>query len=206
MIISRARFRSFTLLETIITIVIMSILIWVIFQVYVMVGRIAVFVQGQKWIHDEMIYVIQTMQNLVDSQSTVLWWFDSLTDELKNWFDERLVLSDDTFTYIFTKVCTTTWFIEECVLQLEKDDDDVFTTNEIIPMTDPDALYLNNFYIRKLPYLAAGWWWSAEENYERAMHEWFWLFMDVESPRYDPEKWWFSPNQQYQIFFNVRKY
>jgi hypothetical protein len=59
-----------------ITVVIMAVLIGLIFEIFVTIGRISVFVQLNRAVHGELIYVTQTIQNMVDDQNMQLTGMD----------------------------------------------------------------------------------------------------------------------------------
>jgi len=64
----------FTLIEVIITIVIISLLIGLIFNIFITIGRLSVNTQLQRSVHNELIYTVQTIQNMVDNQDMSLTW------------------------------------------------------------------------------------------------------------------------------------
>ncbi|MBP7848040.1 type II secretion system protein [Patescibacteria group bacterium] len=58
--------KGFTLVELLITTVIMGMLIGLLFEIFVLIARIAVKVEHERSVHNEIIYVMQTIQNLID--------------------------------------------------------------------------------------------------------------------------------------------
>jgi type II secretory pathway component PulJ len=65
------RIWSFTLIEVTITIVVMGILIGALFQAYGFIARIATTIQANNQIQQEMLYILQTLQNDVDTAQSV---------------------------------------------------------------------------------------------------------------------------------------
>ena len=188
----------FTIVETVITVIIMGILIWVVFETYVVIWRIAVFIQAQKWIHNEVIYMTQIIQNLVDDQNVVLTWSSYSQLSLTKWFKNDLELIDDEFSYTFSRMCET----RGCYINLEKKPIEFIIGIDTIintPITNVWDVEVNQFVVKVLPF-------EEEDTFEKTMHEWFWLFLDTEAPHYEPEKWRFRVNYQGQLFFNPRKY
>lgn len=189
---------GFTLIETVITTVIMAILIWVVFETYVIIWRIAVFIQLQKWIHNEVIYITQVVQNLVDNQNIVLTWIDLTQLSATNGFKSDLELVDDEFKYTFERVCGDDW----CYIELDKRNiifDELIDVPLKTALTNVTDIEVNQFVVKMLPY-------EQELTFTWTMHDWFWLFMDVEAPQYSEENWWYRVNYQWQLFFNPRKY
>jgi prepilin-type N-terminal cleavage/methylation domain-containing protein len=58
--------KAFTLIELVITMVILSLLIGVLFEIFIMISHISVKIQHERGLHDESIYVIQSIQNIID--------------------------------------------------------------------------------------------------------------------------------------------
>lgn len=190
----------FSLIETIITVAIMAILIWIVFKTYVVIGRIAVFIKWERWIHNEIIYLTQVIQNLVDNQSVVMTWTDFAQLTLTNGYKEDLELVDDNFYYTFTRTCVTDW----CYVNLEKKSLDYNPSNpdDILlntALTNTSDIEINQFVIKVLPF-------REETTFTWTMHDWFWLSIDAESAIYSETNWWHHINYQWQLFFNPRKY
>ncbi len=188
----------FTILETIITVVIIGLLIGVIFQIFVVVGRIAVFVQQQRQVHNEMIYVIQILQNLIDDQAIVLdmSWYWNL--EWNFWYAPvlRLVDTETDLQYRFSNLCEDEW----CYINLEIVWDIDLEIDIInVPLTSVNQINIEHLYFKILPFLEMN-------TFETTMHQWFWMFIDARSPIYDQELRWNRVFYRGQLFFNQRKY
>lgn len=186
----------FTLIETIITTVIMSILIWVVFEIYVVIGRMAVFIQWQKELHNELIYVVQTIQNLVDDQDVLLVASDNLSGRAG--FSETLKLEDDNDLIFMNRVCSEDGL---CYIEMGKESKSDGTT-ELIPLTSTWSVHVEQFYIKALPYTQQG----ETATFEETMHDGFWFFIDTRVPFFDQSKRRFRVSQKVQIFFTLRKY
>lgn len=186
----------FTLIETIITTVVMSILIWLVFEIYVVIGRMAVFIQWQKELHNELIYIVQTIQNLVDDQDVLLVFDDSLS--WKSWFSETLKMEDDIDFIFMNRRCGSDGL---CYIEMEKENKDN-STIERIPLTSTWSVHIEQFYIKALPFIEQG----ASASFEETMHDGFWFFVDARVPFFDQTKRWFRVSQKVQIFFTLRKY
>lgn len=187
----------FTLIETVITVLIMSILIWVVFELYVVIGRMAVFIQWQKELHNELIYVVQTIQNLVDDQEVLLVYDDSLNEIW--WFTETLRLEDDDDTLFINSVCDDEWLCGLEMLRRDKSTSD----EQSLMLTNTWSIHVSKFYIKALPLEDQD---DPGTSFEDTLHEWFWLFLDAQVPYFDQEKRWFRVRQDIQIFFTIRKY
>lgn len=190
---------GFTLVETTITIVIMSLLIGLVFEIYVVIWRMAVFVQWQKQLHTEMIFVIQTIQNLVDDQDILLEWTGEREEE--HGFEQRLWLSDDDYDYFLVNACDV-WENQLCHLELQKQAKLPSGEDAIIPLTSTWDVHIEQFYVKVLPFVEQ----NGATSFEDKMHEGFWLFIDVQVPFYNENKRWFRVSQKIQNFFTMRKY
>ncbi len=186
-----------------ITIVIMAVLIWLIFEIFVTIWRISVFVQMSRSVHGELIYVSQTIQNMVDDQDMQLTWLDlswTWWDNLTAWWKQSLVLADEEFQYQISRNCVDE---ENCFLQLfrlELDPDFLWSVESwSLALTDPWLVDIASFAVRTLPY-------DSATNYEQILHKGFWLLLDMRVPQYDSTKWWFRVQQQAELFFTMRKY
>ena len=198
-------FKWFTLVEVIITIVIMAILIWLVFEVFVTIWRIAVYVQLNRAVHSELIYVSQTIQNMVDDQNMVLTWLVlewTWGDSETFWWKQSLRFSDDQFNYQVITDCVSE---PNCFLKLSwiELDPNYFPWSYIesgsVALTDPDLVNISSFAVRTLPY-------GSPTEYLQLMHKWFWLFLDIRVPQFDDTLWWYKVQQQAQLFFTMRKY
>ena len=182
--------KAFTLVELVITIVILSILIWVLFRVFIMISHIAVRIQHERWMHDEMIYVVQTIQNIIDQWDTQ---FNGEAFSWNYWYSTWLNLIWDSYTY-------TLWRnVFDDSLELVIWDANWWTFSSTYSLTNTNRLKVKDFYIKRVPF-------KNQAVYRNQMHEWFWLFMDLEIPNYDEERRWFNVDRDVQTFYNIRKY
>lgn len=184
-----------------ITVVIMWFLIWLIFQVFVTIWRIAVFVQLNRTVHAEMMYVVQTMQNMVDDQYMNITWLDlTLTwwDATTRWWKSTLQLADENFKYFLNNNCTDA---ENCFLELSWENFQWWwlSTTWSVDLTNSDLIAVDSYAARTLPY-------TSPSSYTWLIHAWFRLFAELRVPQYDETKRWLKVKQQLQLFFTMRKY
>ncbi len=195
----------FTLVELVISTVIIGLLIWLLFEIFTLIARIAVKVEHERAVHNEIIYVMQTIQNLIDqwniSFGDYVGWgdYDSQFGIYKslNLVDTATV-SGSTFVYEINRNCVSTWSTENYVC---------LNTNAlsstwrvVLNLTDNERVLITNFYIKVLQSS------DTETEYTRIVNDGFWLFMDAQIPGYDATRRWFRVDQQVQTFFNLRKY
>jgi hypothetical protein len=170
--------------------VILSLLIGVLFQIFIMISHISVKIQHERWLHDESIYVVQTIQNIIDQWDTS---FDGNPEqrELAFWFAKTLNLSWSDLKYTFSR--------NEVDETLELEITDGITIPVTYVLTNNNRVLVKDFYIKRIPF-------KSQDTYQNQMHEWFWLFVDLEIPGYSADKWRFRVDRNIQTFFNIRKY
>lgn len=192
--------RWFTLVEVMITIVIMGLLIALLFEIFVTIWRIAVFIQLNRTVHWEMIYVAQTIQNMVDDQYMNLTWLDlslGWGDETTQWRKQNLQLADDEFIYVLNNNCVDE---SQCFLNLSRTDNGWWLAQTgNVQLTNPDLTHVQAFAVRTIPNI-------SPTVYTWLVHPWFWFFMDLRVPQYDETKRWLRVQQNIQLFFTMRKY
>jgi len=194
--------RWFTLVETAITIVIIGILVWVVFETYLVIGRIAVFVRRQSSVHNEMIYLTQVMQNLVDNQNVVLTWTNFTQLSATNWFVNELHLQDNDHYYTFSRECEN----DSCYANLFKrpliynpDNPADVALSSNTPLTWIEETEITQFVFKIIPY-------EEENTFAWTMHDGFWMFIEAQSPFYSETDRRNRVDYQWQLFFNPRKY
>lgn len=177
--------KAFTLVELTITMIILSLLVGIIFQVFIVISHMAVKVQNEKLLHNELIYVMQTIQNIVDSWDMELYWYSDEAWSVK----ETLNLSWSTKKYTIE--------LNNDILELISYDALGFTTT--YALTDSSKITVKQFYVKVFPH-------QEGVGIEQIVHDGFWLFLDVETPRYDATKRRYRVKRKMQTFFNIRKY
>ncbi len=198
--------KGFTLVELLISTVIIGMLIGLLFQIFVLIARIAVKVEHERAVHNEIIYVMQTIQNLIDQ------WNIEFADYLNgNQYESRYGIFDslnliDTTTspwrdyrYSINRNCISSGSVEN-YLCLTTNAISISGSDVVLNLTDNDRVEVTNFYIKVLQSS------DTETEYTKIVNDGFWLFMDVRIPQYDETRRWFRVDQKVQTFFNLRKY
>lgn len=157
----------------------------------------AVFIQWQKELHNELIYVVQTIQNLVDDQNILLVYDDSLNEIW--WFSETLRLEDNNDAIFINSLCDAEWL---CGLEMIRRDKSTAVEQQLM-LTSTWSIHVSQFYIKALPLEDQT---NPDTSFEDKMHEWFWLFLDAQVPYFNQNKRWFRIRQNLQMFFTMRKY
>jgi len=145
----------------------------------------AVKIQNEKLLHNELIYVIQTIQNIVDSWDMELYWYSTDAWSVK----ETLYLS---------------WSTHQYTIQLNNNILELISRNHLgnsttYKLTDPSKIIVKQFYIKVFPH-------KDGVEIENIVHDGFWFFIDVETPHYNSSKRRYRVKRNMQTFFNIRKY
>jgi prepilin-type N-terminal cleavage/methylation domain-containing protein len=136
-------YKGFSLLELIITTVVLSILITVLFQSYSYISTTAIRLQTVATLQKEMLQVIQVLQNDVDNGSIV--W--SLTGKVV--WDETLEVITQSWSRIsYYRQCDTQ---QKCGI--------IRDTGDRVLLTDPEKISVTTFSIGHISQASAQWFW-----------------------------------------------
>lgn len=179
----------------------MAFLIGLLFQIFVTIGRIAVFIQLQRTVHNEIIYTSQTIQNLVDNQEISLTGYNLVDDAVFWWRKDALEFTDWTLNYEIKKYSTgTKSYLRMAVCDLVCDPwPSWIDPRQYYQITDPERTRLESFLVKTLPY-------GNDSDYFQLLHNGFWMLVDLRASQYDDNKRYFRVFQQIQLFFSMRKY
>lgn len=199
--IKRTRLAWFTLVELLVTMVVLWLLIGVLFETFIVIWRLALKIRLEKALHDDVIYITQTMQNIIDEWDVALnvgtgAWLGMIQDELQ----VCKACIDDDNNDIYESWTLYTFGLSGDMLVLEEEQIGTWWSTDVYQLTDEHRVSVKNFYVKLLPNNIDG------ASYEERVHNGFWLFMDIQTPRYQEELRWLRVNWQLQTFFNIRKY
>jgi len=173
----------------------MGILIWLLFKIFIMISQISVKVQFERWLHNELIFVMQTMQNLIDQWDLAIVGTTPTDLEITHGLLDTLVLSGDDWQYIIERTCLGTG--ADCSISL------THIAPPAIPaiyyLTDIRRIQIDNLFFKLLPY-------GSQTISDNITHQWFRMYVDAKLPTYNEDKRWYRVEQRMQTFFNVRVY
>lgn len=197
--------KAFTLIELIISTVILWILIVLIFNIYSHILNISTRVENEKIITNEVLFLSQTVQNFVDAYDID---FQKYYDSLGNsslistyWFTWAIHLKSWTWSISIY----ATWDCEDtqdnlkekfCWIQMKQGD-------KTIDITDKNKVYFRKFYFKIIPYQDGS---SYYLNFEDISHNGFWMFSEIYIKNYKQVWWPFDVKLNYENFFNIRQY
>ena len=185
--------KAFTLLEVLISLVIISLLIWIIFWIYTSILKLSVRIEQEKNLNNELLFASQTMQNLVDTYDLNLGYYFSgnkRTDIDENGYTNTLALRTQEKEIKIKKIgeCGVG---SGCFLWLEDG-------NITKQLTNPFRVALPSLKFRILPYKFG----DVDDIYQK----WFWVYGQLTSANYNTWKYELNVSQDIQMFFNVRRY
>lgn len=185
--------KAFTLIEVLISLVIISLLVWVMFGIYSSVLKLSVRIEQEKNLNNELLFASQTIQNIVDNYDLDLGYYFSgwVRNNISNeGYTDILALKSSNKSIIIRKEweCNTE---SGCYLALQD-------WNIIKQLSNPYKVSLPELTFRILPYQFG----SVENIYQK----WFRVYGKMTSSRYNTGKYELNVAQDIQMFFNIRRY
>jgi prepilin-type N-terminal cleavage/methylation domain-containing protein len=185
--------KGFTLIEVLISLVIISLLVGVMFGIYTSILRLSVRIEQEKNLNNELLFASQTIQNLVDNYDLDLDYY--FTGNTRNDIDplgysDTLALSSPDKKVMLKKVgeCGQwSW----CFLAL-------MDGEAIKQLTNPFKVSVPLLQFRIIPYQFG--------SVDSIQQKWFWIYGKMTSSRYNTGKYELNVAQDIQLFFNIRKY
>lgn len=204
----KIRAKAFTLVELIISLVIVALLTWVIFETYRTILDITLRVENEKIVANEMLFAHQVIQSLVDNYEIDYARYRSEWNEIatNNGITNTLYLTGrgGSSNYVWSYEITQVW-------------DAIMLTrwsNAAIPLTDTNAVNVSWLQFQLIPFnttWANAVWAIPIGNLYFMLpgdiqHPAFWMRGTMYIERYKPSNyiWWVK--QPIQSFFNIRSY
>ncbi len=204
----KIRTKAFTLVELIISIVIVALLTWVIFQTYRTILDITVRVENEKIVANEMLFAHQVIQSLVDNYEIDYVRYMSQGNNIatNNGVTQVLYLtgrggdSSYAWSYEITQVGNAIMLRRWVGTQ--------------IPLTDDWAVTISGLQFQLIPFNTTwanvSWAIPIGNLYfmtsNDIQHPAFWMRGMMYIERYRPNSYIWSVKQPIQSFFNIRSY
>ena len=176
----------FTLIEILISMIIIAWLSILVFQIYKTTLFLSLKIQNEKVINNEVLFVMQTIQNLADRASL---------DEA-GYSGNLLATRGNTPTLLLTESWSASQISTSCLswicsLVLQKGGKELY-------LTDPSQVSVRDVWFRVLPY-------RSSPNYVEQVHPGFWIMgtMQLKRPTNRPPH---STTLPFQNFFTLRQY
>lgn len=184
--------KAFTLIEVLISLVIIALLVGVIFGIYTSILKLSVRVEQEKNLNNELLFASQTIQNMVDTYDLDLGfyfsWNNGVIDE-KGYTDTLALISPD--KNITLKKVWDCGVGSGCFLALTD-------WSVVKQLTNPLKVSVPVLRFRILPYKFG----SVDEIYQKG----FRVYGKMTSSRYNTGKYELNVSQDIQMFFNMRRY
>jgi len=193
--------KAFTVVEMLISTIIIWLISIVIFRVYITIMNISSRIENEKIINTEFLFVSQSVQNLAEKANIDYEKYDSNTLFSTNWFVQTLYLTWEewTFSVYLTGECgedLSQIRKKNCWIQLDKNGDK-------IDLTDKNKIYITKFYFKLLPYDDIK---KYNLSYNDTYQNGFWIFAESYIKKYSEINYPFKVKFNYQNFYNIRKY
>lgn len=200
----KSRTKAFTLIELIISIVIVWLLAWVIFSTYRTILDITVRVENEKIVANEMLFAHQIIQSLVDNYTIDFSRYGYVIPN--NGLTDSLYLTwrwaNSTYIWWYT---ITLWGVYNDQIMLTKE------WWSSIPLTDHDSVTMSGLQFQITPSNAHGTWLIPVgslyfNSINDIYHPAFWMRGVMYVRNYKENTYIRSVKQPLQSFFNIRSY
>lgn len=219
----------FTLVEILISLIIIGFLIVTIFQTYEHVAKVSAKISGESAMQRELLYVMQVMQSVSD-ESTIKFpniYPTTSTDEI-TFINKKNSNLESTFysywdwapcpLYKIDSLINVNWpdFIDfnlptsNCAIFMKKQDV-TLPPAAPIQLTSFSKVYINDLQFTTIPRQR---WFNAvlplpapapTPAVNEIYSDGFWLTMDAVHPRYNPGQWAMNVHAELQTFFTSRQ-
>ena len=189
---------GFTLVELLISLVIIGILSILIVRVYQTMTSIGVKVEHEKMIQNELLFAMQTVQNLVDTHTIIIWSGWSTAQSIVLSGSQGIVKLN-----LVGEACNQmiwSWSLQgECNLQLQTYD------GQTINLFNAQKVTLRSTRFKSIPdRLFTLQDETRDEIATQYKHHGFWRFGTVAISRYRTDNRAFKVSAPFQTFFNSR--
>lgn len=189
----------FTLVEILISTVIIWILFWVIFSSYTQISNLALKIENERNLSNEILFLTQNIQNLADTYTIDYYFHNDLW--LSNWYTNSLFFTWSDFVNIYL-TWDTIWNLFD--IRNSSSWIEMNINWDIIKLTDPEKIFIKNFYFKIIP--IENWRTNRWVPFDEIYNFWFWIFIDAYTSNYHLDRWPFDVSIQHQTFFNIRQY
>ncbi len=188
---------AFTLIEILISTVILGILFSIIFSTYTQVSNLLLKIENERNLSNEILFLSQNVQNLADSHSIDFSKYSSNLGS-SEWYTDTLY-----FTWDYSVSIYLTWDYWADISDIRDSNSWVEMERnwELIALTDPNKSYVRNMNFKILPFESIRW-----LDFDDIYNEWFWMNIEVYNANYSKDIWPLDLNYNYQTFYNIRQY
>ncbi len=189
----------FTLVEMMISIIIIWLLVILVFKIYIYLSEISVRIENEKILNNELLFMTQTFQNITDKYKIDYDMYPNIKDTY--WITKIMYLKWDEWK---VKIYST-WDCEDSIQQIKTKHCRVQMEKNwnIVDITDKNKTYFTKLYFKILPYEDNS---KFNLNFDDLYHSWIWLFTQIYIKRYSDKDWKFNVNVNFQTFYNIRQY
>lgn len=192
--------KAFTLVELLISIIIIWFLIVLIFRIYVQVANVSIRIENEKILNTEMLSFFQTLQTIWENYKIdYAKYGDSLVD--KYWLTSVIYLTWNQWWVSIYSTWTCgddiSWIsAKNCWIQMNKN-------WNIVDLTDRSKVYFSKLYFKVIPFKDVS---TYNVPFDQIYHNWFAVYLESYIKRYKKGYRPFEVKVNYSNFFNLRKY
>ncbi|MBS8122494.1 type II secretion system protein [Candidatus Vampirococcus lugosii] len=188
--------KGFTLIEIMISVVILGLLIVIIFSVYNTVAELSIRIENEKNLSNELLFVSQNIQGFADSLSLDFSKYSDL-DTTKG-FTGSLYFTGNDFVNIYLTGDTSSDIDN---IRNSKSWIEMNKNGEIMKLTDPNKIYIRNLNFKIIPFDEI-----RGLDFDKIYNQGFWIFVEAYTNNYSKYSSVYDISSNVQAFFNVRQY
>ncbi len=195
--------KAFTLVEVLISLIIVVILLGIVLNTYFYISNIATNTEIERNLASQALFFSQNLHTISDTNKIYTNHSDYNDIDAYTWFTDTLH-----FTWADVSSFYLTW--TDCAQDVETlvDNDQLENADCRIVMedggretniTDPEKVYVEDLYFRILPY-------DSVDDIEDIYNQWFWVFSRIYPKQYNENYWYLDNKKTVQSFYNIRSY
>ncbi len=189
--------KTFTLIEIIISLIIIGILVIIVFKIFTTIGNILIRTENEKNLQTEILYLNQLLENLLDNYSLDYSKYNFL--KTTNWLSSWLYLIDENnskhISIYQTWNCNiTNWkdiHIKNCWLEINID-------WKTFPLTNTWTTFINNFIFKIIPFE------KNPNNFSGIYQPWIGINWTFYIKRYNPFSRPMKVKINYENFYDIK--
>lgn len=192
--------KTFTLLEIMISVVIIWFLVVLIFRIYSQVANISIRIENEKILNTQMLSFFQTMQTIGENYKID---FDRYQDSLvdSSWLTRVIYL-----TWSKGPISIyATWDCTENIDNLQQNNCWIQMNSSwtLLDITDKWVVYFTKLYFKIIPFKDTS---KYNVAFDKIYHNWFAVYMESYIKKYNEKFRPFNVKSNYTNFFNLRQY
>ncbi len=196
----------FTLVEILIAVTILWVLVTLLFRTYTTIGNIALKIEHEKTLHNEVLFTLQTLQNLADRNTIDYAYYTGLSQT--QWRTSQLALSwlDGSVQIAVSGDCMTrsyTWDIIQNIIKNWPCSLELYKNGVRIPLIDTNKVVMTHGIFKIIPLVSNDNLYTSGATIKDIRNQGFWIFGWFAVKQYQATRT-SNSTHQLQSFFNIK--